>query len=746
MSQQQQQQQQQFNQRSMQQHRPESVLLQQQPTARIMPYQHQAPQANNAGGRLVGHAESQQRMPPSYGRVAATPMQGGGGATPIRNKEPRQMAMQQQSTSSSMPMEPPTTSKPIVHFHGHDPRLNGIRVAIPPELCLIGCVFLIVDYERILDQKEVSDWRIVIAQHGGDVETLYSAKCTHVVCESLRHPVVQQALKDGRRCVTAQWLNDCLACKKLAPPWKAVHFPSAYGENKPCKNRIFSISGFNVRERSCLKQMIMAVGARYTAYFSKLNHLLIAKTLSGPKVLKASEWKVPIVNLQWLTELFFGQTASMQNINNPKYRQFFSKELCQQANFDPFRIDAAAAMPLLMSWFIRRLDAWRVPVTFTADTWKAAAKKRYKIEHDDGKIFVFKKIRLSPSPEDDGANRIVRADASDVRVCFTGLYPTEVMNLAKKIVWLGGKVVTSVLDCTHLVTVDLKRTRKLLEGIALGRYILTPQWVRQSYKQQSFLEAMQFIVKDEGNEKFFGFNVKLSIFRARQKRMFEKILFYLTPSVQPLPSILSEIVQTAGGSVLKQRPSSKKLLQLREQGVRFVIITCDNDFHLCQTLVQTGIDVHSAEFILTGILRQELDFQSYRLEPRSFELIKANKTEQPGTSIKPKNDQKLNLRPLETPTIPAVRLRSKTDLGVVIKRWGIASEWRWKTEEEVCGICRLAFESPCPDCTMPGDDCRVDWGTCNHCYHRHCINKWLTRSDSRGSCPLCRQEWRQQMS
>jgi hypothetical protein len=26
-------------------------------------------------------------------------------------------------------------------------------------------------------------------------------------------------------------------------------------------------------------------------------------------------------------------------------------------------------------------------------------------------------------------------------------------------------------------------------------------------------------------------------------------------------------------------------------------------------------------------------------------------------------------------------------------------------EDDVCGICRLAFESTCPECKIPGDDC-----------------------------------------
>jgi hypothetical protein len=56
----------------------------------------------------------------------------------------------------------------------------------------MGCVFLIVDYDRVLDQKQISDWRVVIALHGGEVESVYSDRCTHVITESVRHPVVQQ--------------------------------------------------------------------------------------------------------------------------------------------------------------------------------------------------------------------------------------------------------------------------------------------------------------------------------------------------------------------------------------------------------------------------------------------------------------------------------------------------------------------------------------------------------------------------
>jgi anaphase-promoting complex subunit 11 len=72
---------------------------------------------------------------------------------------------------------------------------------------------------------------------------------------------------------------------------------------------------------------------------------------------------------------------------------------------------------------------------------------------------------------------------------------------------------------------------------------------------------------------------------------------------------------------------------------------------------------------------------------------------------------------------------------VIIKRWNAVAQWRWDTrippnahlkgsegngmilndeptvneaeeeEDDVCGICRVAFEACCPACKTPGDDC-----------------------------------------
>lgn len=61
---------------------------------------------------------------------------------------------------------------------------------------------------------------------------------------------------------------------------------------------------------------------------------------------------------------------------------------------------------------------------------------------------------------------------------------------------------------------------------------------------------------------------------------------------------------------------------------------------------------------------------------------------------------------------------------VKVNRWAAIAAWKWdlgkeddgsmddESEEDLCGICRLNYESCCPDCKIPGDDCPLS-GLCS---------------------------------
>mmetsp|Transcript_17771 Transcript_17771/g.41971 ORF Transcript_17771/g.41971 Transcript_17771/m.41971 type:complete len:169 (-) Transcript_17771:412-918(-) len=97
-------------------------------------------------------------------------------------------------------------------------------------------------------------------------------------------------------------------------------------------------------------------------------------------------------------------------------------------------------------------------------------------------------------------------------------------------------------------------------------------------------------------------------------------------------------------------------------------------------------------------------------------------------------------------------------LKVNIKRFHGVARWSWNVggaaaranefggagggdgeeEDDVCGICQNAFEGVAPGMKYPGDDCPLERGPCNHCFHLQCVNKWLS---TKKTCPICRAEW-----
>ncbi|CCF55563.1 hypothetical protein KAFR_0A01240 [Kazachstania africana CBS 2517] len=63
-------------------------------------------------------------------------------------------------------------------------------------------------------------------------------------------------------------------------------------------------------------------------------------------------------------------------------------------------------------------------------------------------------------------------------------------------------------------------------------------------------------------------------------------------------------------------------------------------------------------------------------------------------------------------------------------------------KDDVCGICRASYNGTCPSCKIPGTMCPLIVGSCNHNFHYHCIFRWLNTLNSKGLCPMCRQEFK----
>ncbi|MXQ94182.1 hypothetical protein E5288_WYG010356 [Bos mutus] len=489
---------------------------------------------------------------------------------------------------------PPPQAQAQPPLFGHDP-----AVEIPEEGFLLGCVFAIADYpEQMSDKQLLATWKRIIQAHGGAVDPTFSSRCTHLLCESQVSGLFAQAMKERKRCITAHWLNTVLKKKKLVPPHRALHFPVAFPPGgKPCSQHIISVTGFVDNDRDDLKLMAYLAGAKYTGYLCRSNTVLICREPTGLKYEKAKEWRIPCVNAQWLGDILLGNFEALRQTQYGRYTAFGLQ--------DPF-----APTPQLV---LNLLDAWRVPLKVSSE--------------------LLMGVRLPPKPKQNEVTNVQpsskRARIEDIPpptkkltpeltpfVLFTGFEPVQVQQYIKKLYILGGEVAESAQKCTHLIASKVTRTVKFLTAISVVKHIVTPEWLEECFKCQKFVDEQNYLLRDAEAEVLFSFSLEESLRRAHASPLFKAKYFYITPGICPSLSTMKAIVECAGGKVLSRQPSFRKLMEHKQNKSlsEIVLISCENDLHLCREYFARGIDVHNAEFVLTGVLTQTLDYESYPWE------------------------------------------------------------------------------------------------------------------------------------
>ena len=443
------------------------------------------------------------RMPvnPVAGQVAVVPQQGQPGA-------PTVIAVRREfPAGAQQPMQAQVQPPQQHQLFGHEP---GVK--IPDGLCLLGCVFLIVDYQRTVPTAEIQKWVKLMNAKGAEVESTYSPRVTHVLCETSRSPVVQQALREGKRLITAFWLNDTIVKDQLFPPTLVLHFPTPYADtDRPCKGMLVSVSGFEGEERARVRYICESVGLTCTGHFSGHHDLLVCRKPDGHKYQKAREWRKPVVSLNWLAEVHFGFVNALQQMHHPKYQQFNLPAYVQ----DPFKFELNMAGSLLA--------AWRIPIKVTPEVIDKANKnvagvaarlqmrnKRVSSTNSNpGDSPTKKKARTQDSGDGSNGSEADRSASGDKSssnldailddvakggfdaegkprplVRFSGMDAAE---WSKNLLRLGGSLASTNKEATHLVMPALIRTPKLLCCVPSVKFILTPQWIKDSLQHGKLL-------------------------------------------------------------------------------------------------------------------------------------------------------------------------------------------------------------------------------------------------------------------
>ncbi|XP_041981540.1 mediator of DNA damage checkpoint protein 1-like [Aricia agestis] len=180
-------------------------------------------------------------------------------------------------------------------------------------------------------------------------------------------------------------------------------------------------------------------------------------------------------------------------------------------------------------------------------------------------------------------------------VLFTAFPNEEVKN---KLESLGAIVVSDVMHCTVVLTLQIKRTFKLLCAVGLGRPVVGPAWVQACADANCILDPNQYILRDAVSEQRFQFDLQKTI---RSRRNFLKgYKVSSTPKVVPNAKEMKMIVECSGGT-------------WKEGGKNWLCISCPADRPLWPKYKRKGAIIVSTELVLLGVLRQELDIEGNKL-------------------------------------------------------------------------------------------------------------------------------------
>lgn len=163
----------------------------------------------------------------------------------------------------------------------------------------------------------------------------------------------------------------------------------------------------------------------------------------------------------------------------------------------------------------------------------------------------------------------------------------------------------------------------------------------------------EYRIRDVENEEKFGMDLYQSLKIAREKRVFEDHVFYISPSVVPKPAALKTLVEAGGGrtsallhtglNFLKETIQKRKEKEVqteseprgpkgrdstKSKGAKknssadndednsededevketIAVISCDDDREMWGPILEAKAHVYSHELIIQSILRQSVD-------------------------------------------------------------------------------------------------------------------------------------------
>ncbi|KAA8518075.1 hypothetical protein F0562_015549 [Nyssa sinensis] len=178
-------------------------------------------------------------------------------------------------------------------------------------------------------------------------------------------------------------------------------------------------------------------------------------------------------------------------------------------------------------------------------------------------------------------------------------------SLTKIIEDLGGDVTSDGSVSTHVVTGKVRKTLNFCTALCSGAWIISPRWLKESFRKGRFVDEMPFILKDEDYELKYRTELKGAVVRAKSnpQALLKGYNICLTVHVQPPVATLSAIVRSAGGNVIRRLDKVNK-------ASKTILVACEEDMEEALAAIKKGVWTFSSDWFMSCIMRQELDLEA----------------------------------------------------------------------------------------------------------------------------------------
>ncbi|KAF5785132.1 putative BRCT domain-containing protein [Helianthus annuus] len=199
----------------------------------------------------------------------------------------------------------------------------------------------------------------------------------------------------------------------------------------------------------------------------------------------------------------------------------------------------------------------------------------------------------------------------EVRVLFSQNLDDAVVKQQRKIMKkLGISTAKDCSDATHFVADRFARTKKMLEAMAFGKPIVTPLWLDGCEQATCIIDENNYILRDAKKEKEIGFNMPVSLSRARSHPLLKDQRVFITSNVEPDREMIKKLVEAGQGQVIEGVQQASTEYKISNS---LLILSCEKDYEECVPFLEKGAAVYSAELLLNGIIVQKLDYARHRL-------------------------------------------------------------------------------------------------------------------------------------